>query len=62
MEERMIEIRGLLEITPEDKMSDVIDAFLRWIESRGWYFGGGFREVVDGYYVSPDGTRTGKVE
>ena len=27
------------------------------IEINGWYFGGGFREIVDGYYMNPDGTR-----
>ena len=62
MEERMIEIRGCLEISQKDKMSDVIDEFLRWVEAHGWRFGGGFREIIDGYYVRPDGTRTGRVE
>ena len=62
MEERLIEIRGCLEIPPELKMSDAIDEFLKLIESRGWYFGGGFREIIDGYYVRPDGTRAEKVE
>jgi hypothetical protein len=29
---------------------------------QGWHFGGGSREIIDGYYVTPDGTRTGRVE
>ena len=30
---------------------------IEFVESKGWYFGGGFREIVDGYYVNPDGTK-----
>ena len=48
MEERLIEIRGCLEIPPELKMADAIDLFLRWVEEQGWHFGGGFREIIDG--------------
>lgn len=51
-----------MEIPPELKMADAIDLFLRWGEEQGWHFGGGFREIIDGYYVTPDGTRTGRVE
>ena len=33
------------------------DAFIGFIESKGWYFGGGIREIIDGYYILPDGTK-----
>ena len=52
-----IEINGCIEIPPEMTMDDFCDAFIELVESRGWYFGGGFREIVDGYYINPDGTR-----
>ena len=54
---REIEINGCIEIPPEMTMDEFTDAFIELIESRGWYFGGGFREIVDGYYMNPDGTR-----
>ena len=52
-----IEINGCIEIPPEMTMDEFDAAFIEMIESRGWYFGGGFREIVDGYYINPDGTR-----
>ena len=52
-----IEINGCIEIPPEMTLEDFTDAFLRWMESEGWCFGGGFREIVDGYYINPDGSR-----
>ena len=38
-------------------MDEFTDAFIAFIESQGWYFGGSFREIVDGYYINPDGSR-----
>lgn len=52
-----IEITGCVEIPPEMDMDEFAQAFLSFIESKGWRFGGGFREIVDGYYILPDGTR-----
>ena len=52
-----IEINGCIEIPPEMTMDEFCDAFIALIESKGWYFGGDFREIVDGYYMNPDGTR-----
>lgn len=52
-----IEINGCIEIPPEMTRDEFTDAFIELIESKGWYFGGGFREIVDGYYRNPDGTR-----
>lgn len=52
-----IEINGCIEIPPEMTMDAFVDAFLELIESKGWFFGGGFNEIIDGYYVNPDGSR-----
>lgn len=52
-----IEINGCVEIPEELTMDAFTDAFIEWIESKGWYFGGGFNEIVDGCYINPDGTK-----
>lgn len=52
-----IEINGCIEIPPEMTMDEFTDAFIEWIESKGWYFGGGFRKIADGYYILPDGSK-----
>lgn len=41
------EISGCIE-TPSDVDIDRLwDEFIEWIESKGWFFGGGFRELKD---------------
>lgn len=52
-----IEINGCIEIPPEMTMDAFTEAFLELIESKGWSFGGGFNEIIDGYNVNPDGSR-----
>ena len=52
-----IEINGCIEIPPEMTMDAFTDDFLELIESKGWFFGGGFNEIIDGYYVNPNGSR-----
>ena len=51
-----IEINGCIEIPSDMTIDAFTDAFIEWIESKGWYFGGGLQEIVDGYYVNSDGT------
>ena len=51
------EINGCIEVPPEMTADEFMDTFIELIESKGWVFGGGFREIADGYYVNPDGTR-----
>ena len=41
-----IEIRGCIEIPDEITVDEVTDAFIDFIESKGWYFGGGFQEIT----------------
>ena len=52
-----IEINGCIEIPPEMTIDEFYDAFIGFIESKGWFFGGGFQEIIDGYYILPDGTK-----
>jgi hypothetical protein len=52
-----IEISGCVEIPEERTADDFIGEFLAWCEERGYSFGGGFREIRDGYYILPDGRR-----
>jgi len=40
-----IEISGCMEIPDNMSEDEFIDEFLRLIESKGWFFGGGFREI-----------------
>ena len=52
-----IEIAGCVEVPMKMTLDEFTDLFIEFIESRGWYFGGGFREIVDGYYLNADGSR-----
>ena len=52
-----IEINGCVELPPEMTMDNFVDAFIKFIEANDWSFGGGFNEIIDGYYVMPDGSR-----
>lgn len=52
-----IEINGCIEIPPEMTMDEFCDAFIEWVESKGWLFGGGFREIVDGVADKAEGKR-----
>lgn len=51
------EIMGCIEVPPEVTEEEFYDAFLGFVESKGWWFGGGIREIQDGYYILPDGSR-----
>lgn len=37
-------------------MDEVIDKFIEFVESNGWYFGGGFRTIINGHYINDDGS------
>lgn len=52
-----MEINGCVEI-PHEMSAEVFEnAFIDWVEEHGWHFGGGFCEIVDSYYINPDGSR-----
>lgn len=52
-----IEIQGCVEISPEIDIDHFTDEFMKWVESKGWSFGGGFSEIIDGCYIMPDGSK-----
>jgi hypothetical protein len=33
-----------------------------FVEAKNWSFGGGMKEIVDGYYINEDGTKGDPVE
>ena len=61
MDEKEIEIGGCIIVPRDIPKDEVIDAFIDWVESKGWFFGGGFKEIVDGYYVDHNGNRLERV-
>ena len=52
-----IEVNGCIEIPPEMTIDEFTDAFIELIDSKGWYFGGGFHEIIDGHYINQDGSK-----
>lgn len=52
-----IEIQGCVTVPEEVSMDDFIDKFIVFIEENKWSFGGGYRTIVDGYYINDDGTK-----
>ncbi len=56
------EIHGAIEVPPELTEDKFFARFIGFVESRGWWFGGGMREIVDGYYINADGTKGAPVD
>ncbi len=52
-----IEIQGCITIPKDVSMDEVIDKFIAFIEKNEWSFGGGYKTIIDGYYINGDGTR-----
>ena len=52
-----IEIQGCITIPNDVSMDEVIDKFIAFIEKNEWSFGGGYRTIIDGYYMNADGTK-----
>ena len=52
-----IKITGCIELQPELTLDEFEKQFIEFIESKGWFFGGSFKEIVDGYYINADGTK-----
>lgn len=49
-----IEIQGYLTVPDKISLDNVTDIFLKFIESHGWYYGGGFNEFKDDHCESID--------
>ena len=52
-----IEIQGCITIPKNVSMDKVIDKFIAFIDKNEWSFGGGYRTIIDGYYMNADGTK-----
>ena len=52
-----IQIQGCVSVPEEVSMDDFIDKFIAFIEDNGWSFGGGYRTIIDGYYINAAGTK-----
>ena len=51
------EIQGCIEVPPEVTEDEFWNAFIEFVESKGWAFGGGIQEIQDGYYILANGSR-----
>ena len=48
-----IEIQGCIYVEDRALSTDeVSEKFIEFVEANGWLFGGGFRTIVDGQYVT----------
>lgn len=52
-----IEIQGCVTVPEKVSMDEFIDKFIAFIEKNEWSFGGGYKTIIDGYYMNGDGTR-----
>ena len=52
-----IEIQGCVTVPEEVSMDEFIDEFIAFIEKNEWSIGGGYKTIIDGYYMNGDGTR-----
>lgn len=55
--EKEFEINGCISISEDISYDLFYDKFIEFIESNNWSFGGGINEIIDGYYINPDGTK-----
>ena len=55
--DKEFEINGCVMVSPDVTYDDFWEAFIDFVESKGWFFGGGIEEIVDGYCVLADGSR-----
>lgn len=51
------EIQGCIEVADDLSEEEFWHKFIGFIEFNDWTFGGGFKEIVDGFYINPDGTK-----
>lgn len=51
------EIQGCVEVPIELSEDEFYNKFITFIESNNWSFGGGINQIIDGFYINPDGTK-----
>ncbi len=54
---KLVEISGCIEIPTNVETDFVIDEFIKFVESKGWTFGGGFQTIIDDWYVNDKGEK-----
>ena len=54
---REFEINGCIEVPMGLSEDEFWGKFIEFVEANNWYFGGGIREVIDGFYINEDGTK-----
>lgn len=54
---REFEINGCIEVPMELSEDEFWNKFIGFVEENNWYFGGGAREIIDGFYINEDGTK-----
>ncbi len=56
--EKEFEILGCISSVPDEMTyNEFWNIFIEFVESNEWSFGGGINEIVDGYYINPDGSK-----
>lgn len=48
------EIVGCVEVEACVTEDEFITELIKFVESKGWSFGGGVREMIDGKYINPN--------
>lgn len=51
------EINGCIEVPMALSEDEFWNKFIDFIEDNNWYFGGGIKEIIDGFYINEDGTK-----
>lgn len=54
---KLFDIDGTIEVQPEVTEEEFMDRFLGFVEANGWSFGGWTAQIIDDYYILPDGSR-----
>lgn len=55
--EKEFEINGCVSVPENITEDEFWTKFIEFIEANKWSFGGGIKEIIDGYYINEDGTR-----
>ncbi len=59
---KLVEIGSCIEIPSDVETDFVIDKFIDFVENNGWTFGGGFRTIIDDWYVNDKGEKVKRID
>lgn len=51
------EIQGCIEVPVTLSEDEFYNEFIGFVEAQGWSFGGGIHEIIDGFYITAEGTK-----